>query len=976
MVLTKLIMQAFGPFAGKEEVDFQRLNHDSQIFLISGATGSGKTTIFDAICFALYGKVSGRRKEPKTLKSSFASEKTVSYVELSFISNEKTYRIIRYPQQERKNRRLETIVTSQKAELILPDNRRIDKIKQVDEEIEKILGIEEEDFEKLVMLPQGQFQKLLLEKGKDRVKTLRQIFRTQLYGDITELLCKKAREMESGYEALENQCRRVFADVAIEGVCFDELSIEEGYDLLQKHCKIKEEELKRKSERLNQWQEQIQSCRETIAQAKKQKEQLLLLHKNEAEMERLRAKKEEIRQLEQDVRQMRVIQSVYSMYRLCEDAKKQLHNLQHRLEQTEKAYAKAKETEEKYQAKAKEMADMREEIQVLQKQAAVLLGKEEKAKKKEELQKKYVSAEKRVHLLEEQKQLQKWEEELLSLQSRIKLKQEMEAASKEMAEVERRLKKAQQDYLEGCRMYFETQAASLAGQLQEGKPCPVCGSIHHPKKAVSQSAIEQEEVHRLLQQKDALAQHFQKLKYEQEKRTDLDDPHQTLAELIRQKEAVQKKKASIKEQTGDIPAGNLEALWEETFLEREKLKAALCEYREEDLDWKGYKAKREESERQIQNLLTRMEEIENQYEKSRKEADDWREQKASVSAKAAQVKEQILQYEKSLNQALDKEHISRLALEGCEEKMQRLKEKENALEEYHAKVKQTSALIQVLRSQTADHPMPDIETLSQEQSHLLQEGEKLQTEMKGLTEKLAVFRVCRKNVGDHLMKMKQGAENFGVVKRLSKVARGSLHSMSFEKYVLASYFDEVISYANLRAERMHHFHYQLIRLQNEEDDGISLGVLDTYSGDIRPVNTLSGGETFVASLSLSLGLADVISNQAGGVWFGTMLIDEGFGSLDDEYLDSVVDCLSQLQNSHRQIGMISHVKQLKERISNVVLVKRQGAFEGSKICMPGMEEKKSVGKRLPASGFFAYQESEQERNGAEEKVAARGHQEG
>lgn len=946
MKLNKIILQAFGPFARKEVIDFSKLE-PSSIFLISGPTGSGKTTIFDAICFALYGKVSGRRKEPKTLKSSFSSPEILSFVTLEFTCNGSRYQITRYPQQEKLGSRGNIITVNSKAELILPGGKQVTKIQLVDDEIKKIIGIGEDDFEKLVMLPQGKFQKLLLEKGKDRVGTLRHIFKTELYAKITELFYKKSKELDNAQNEWEKQCRLILEDVS--DLDFNEVSIPEGVAMLHKY----NEECRGKEAVLNEQKGNLEinksKAQERISQARKVEENFRILMEKEAEFENLQNQKLKMNKIAEEIKKFQSFEELFSVYGQLKQYEKQLEESENSLKKAKADYIKCEGKFKLCEEEMKKSAGLSRQIQDLQKSILLLENEESRAGKKEILQKRLNGIEKDIFTLKKQKKADEIQQEIASIKEKIEQKTKWDFLSKSILKTKWELKRAQENYLELSGAYLKSQASSLARRLREGESCPVCGSLHHPKKAEDLTLhIEQSDIENCLQIRDRLSQKLQDLKFRQEREgepANADIP--TLQKSL--KDAEERLSNTC---FNTLLSEDILQRWERASLEKEKLLAALEEYPEEFLSLEEYRAKKIYLQENLRQNSAELERIQQTHLNLQREIGALCERKDSLQAQTEKTKRELNEESSSFLNLLDEKGSSEAELIEMQAKRTFLEEKRKVLEEYKGKTKEVSAVVKLLKSQLDGVGMPDIPLLTKQLDEITEKYNKCELEHSKLKEKLAVQLLCEKNLNRVYEQMKIATHKYGILQKLSQVARGSQNGMSFEKYVLSSYFDEVIAYANLRAEKLSGFHYQLIRMQDEYQDGISLGVLDTYNGDVRPINTLSGGETFVASLSLSLGLADVISKNAGGAVLETMLIDEGFGGLDDQYLKSVTDCLTQLRGNYRQIGIISHVKQLKEQISNQISIEKCGPFEGSRIRVHGEGDFESE-KSSYSSGFLS-----------------------
>ena len=909
----KLIMSAFGPYAGRTELDFTKLG-ERGLYLISGDTGAGKTTIFDAIVFALYGEASGASREPYMFRSKYAAGDTPTFVELTFSYRGRQYKIFRNPEYERKKSRGDG-VTSEKAnaELTMPDGKVIAKVKDVNRAVVEILGLDRDQFSQIAMLAQGDFARLLLSPTEERKKIFQKVFRTHAYQCLQDELraqastvnaqCQQARSAIAQYiRGIECDGNGAFAErvgVAKSGgmpteevtellsriICDDRAAAEETDGKL-KECEAKLEKLNvliSKADERENIKEQYLLCTRRIADGE---ERLAIL---KSELEARGEDGGKIAALVGDIAAFNANLPLYDeleakrgeVGRLKTVVKSRRENLQNFIAASERARVKAAELESE-----------REKI----KSAEIEL----------------------VKLQSEVKELDEKKSELVRILSDVaKLQTEYSEYRKAAENYEKARAQsvaAQDKYSALNRAYLDAQAGVLASDLQEGKPCPVCGSLHHPAPA----SLEQGGVC-------------------------------GAAELERCK--AEADRAAEGERAASEAAGKLKGAYD---ARSERIKRDAAKYTEIAAGVKLNDVK--DALNGIYSGVNRLFDEKNATliavrrtceaaERIKAEAENIRAQTEKLTADMTEAKLQIGSAESGISQA--EQSISELKAklafpdrDGALKQKARWEEDKKRLEEGLERAKAAFAecdkSIEKLRAQAENYAAALKAGEDGEPAVWKAEAEELKARKAALTEtsRQAHYRLqtnlrCQSELKRAAAEACETERRYGWIKTLSDTANGNLsgkEKIMLETFVQAAYFDRVIVRANRRLLVMTNNQYELRRCataeNNRSQSGLELDVIDHYNGSSRSVKTLSGGESFKASLSLALGLSEEIQSSAGGIKLDTMFVDEGFGSLDGESLAQAIRALDGLSEGDRLVGIISHVAELKDKIDRQVLVKK------------------------------------------------------
>lgn len=881
----KIKISAFGPYKNCIDIDFEMLG-ESGIFLITGDTGAGKTTIFDSISFALFGEVSGSNRPVPSVRSDFANNDTETFVELEFTHKNKKYKIRRNPAYERTKKRGEgTTKTSADASLEY-DDKVISGTKNVDIKIEEILGINSKQFKQISMLAQGEFLKILFAESKDRTEIFRRIFDTDIYNQIAKRLADKTRIAKAELEQLKdyfaiNSSNIVWKDgiQSVQPKDVNELFIQEILEKLQQEIKVNSEQFGKCQEQIGKQSDENSKMEKEIMAQKDKNDKIDRCQKLQDEQKVLQEKQEDIKQKEILIQKS---QEIINKILPKEDKKKEL--------------------EKEILQKQKVLQDISEKIELGKK-------KEEKFKQILELIEIIKGQFQKYSELKDGKT--ELEDKIKKLQVIIKEQENKKIASENAQKLEVEWEKLSTEVLEKEKEFFKEQAGILAEKLKENEPCPVCGSLHHPNLAIkSTSVLTKEELDNLKEKEEKSRK---TLTDATNKVTEINSKIETLIKEFGEKPDVElynKKYLEISEELekayNQLNDNYKQIMLKDIVIEsfeydifKEKITNKISKEREEFLK---LQTQQEENKKQIDELLQKQEKAQNDYQNTLKELGFENEE----------------QYKKSVLNNLQIEIFSK------------------EIEKYKTDVTINATKLEEIQKEIKGFEKVDLTAKIQEFNNKKQ---KLEDMRKQQMEYHRIFENNNRILVDlqtNSKKLDSKIKEFTMVEDLSKIANGTVYGkrrIEFEQFVQASYFDMVIIEANKRLLKMTDNRFLLVRKESSErvsdKIGLELEVIDNYNGKRRDVKSLSGGEAFKAALSLALGLSDVIQSYSGGIVVDTMFIDEGFGSLDTESREQAINTLNQLTDNHKLIGIISHVTELKERIDKKIIVTK--STEGSKI---------------------------------------------
>ena len=901
----KITMSAFGPYAGEVTLDMQKLGK-SGIYLITGDTGAGKTTIFDAISYALYGEASGNYRENTTLRSKYASADTPTFVELEFEYNNEIYKINRNPEYPRPNKRGEGFTKqSANAELVMPDGSVITKIKEVNAKVEEIIGINKNQFSQIAMIAQGDFRKLLNCETNERSKIFRKIFKTEPYHNIEIKLSslfnelKRNREKEkSGIEQYINQLkcnendtlsleleRAKSGDVLIEdviklaGEIINKDTLE--YTKTQKNIESINEEIEKINSNIKLYENQ-EATKKAYAEASAKLEELKT-KRNDCEKAYKSAEAQRER-LDDLTRKINLINSKMPKY-------DELKSLENSINERTQSFEKSNN------------------LLKLKQQEITLLEKEidEKSKALEEVK----GADLLVQKLTAQKEEIKKKAEALK-----ELKTEIDRCKTE----QKNLKNAQSfaksaldeygalenEYNQIYIAFFNEQAGIIADELKDGEPCPVCGSTSHPNLArKSENAPSQADVES--------AQNL--VKKAQEKADKARDTASALKsrfdEIAANVKSAAKKLFGTDDNVFDDYNSNINALKKEYDCTLALLKTAnekLNLYQKLDKEIPKIQEKQKSISDEISKLNTQKASDEAFISENTKRVISIKSELDFESADLA--KDKLKEYTNLSNDIKNAIEKSKNDFDDIKSKYDTQKGKKASLENALKEFKEI-----------------DLASLNEKSLKLNEYKKDIDKTAKSLYSRIESNKLLVDNISKKRDILKGYDDKYVWLKALSETANGDIsgkEKITLETFVQMTYFDSIIRKANIRLLTMSDGQYELVRRSDAEtlkkNEGLALDVIDHFNGSSRSVSTLSGGESFMASLCLALGLSDENQSSNGGIKLDTMFVDEGFGSLDGEALDRALSALTSLSQGNRLVGIISHVDALRDRIDNKIVI--------------------------------------------------------
>ena len=906
----RLTMSAFGPYAGKQVLEMDSLGTGG-LYLITGDTGAGKTTIFDAITFALYGEPSGDNRSASMLRSKYAAPDTPTDVELVFEYAGKQYTVKRSPEYTRRKTRGEgETKQAASAELYLPDGTVETKQTSVNQRITGILGVNREQFRQIAMIAQGDFLKLLLADTTERQKHFREIFRTGIYQQLQDRLKEETANVSRERENRKNSTRQY-----VRGILCAEDDPLEGEVTRAKNEDMLTEDI---VDLLNRLIERDGKEEETA------EEELAGMNRRAEELTRRLTRAEEQRKARTEIEAAR-------MERTAKEAEK---------DALEAAVAREKGRTKELEEKTAETARIRDELpayrqaeirraEIASEEAMLNKKKEEKEKlgqdalriagelqaMKNERQPLETAGEDRDRLKREEEQERERGTKLRTLQQKLEQLEELRRAARQAREeylgaeneAAERLREAE----DKRRAFNREQAGIMAEQLQDGEPCPVCGAVHHPHKAEkSENAPSEADVRNA----EKRAREAQKTA------TDKSAKSGTAAGNVQAAEEAARQQAA--EMLGEI-------LLEDAA---EKISSQLEEARDH---FRILKEKIQAEE----NRVARREQLDRLIPAKEKELEAKNAEAGGADVAAASLTAAL--NEKRLNADAEEKKLRFAGRRAAEDRIREL-EKEtadmkaaadqarNALEEWKRRMAGLQARIEQCEKLISDAENIDAEACKAEQQELNARRDMCTRRLSEVNHRRESNTAAQRNILETADAMAELDRKWQQVNALSATANGKLQGkdkVMLETYIQMTYFDRILRRANIHLMQMSSGQYELKRRETAGDmraqSGLDLDVTDHYNGSSRSVKTLSGGESFIASLSLALGLSEEIQAGAGGIRLDTMFVDEGFGSLDEETLQHAMRALNSLTESNRLIGIISHVSELRREIDRQIVVKKE-----------------------------------------------------
>lgn len=994
MMPISLTLSAFGPYPDTITIDFESFQEDG-LFLITGPTGSGKTMIFDAMIFALYGKTSGQIRQTDSLRCDHALNEIPTFVEFSFSLHQQNYTIKRNPKYYLEGKKTPK---QPSALLTLPDGKMVEGIKEVNQKMISLLGVDDQQFKQICMIAQGEFTKLIMASSDEREKVLRELFHSETYQKLEEKLKVHLKVYQDKYDLLLNKRKDLM----------QELQIEDHQEYLSKQTKLiasQQKEYDDLKKDLDQKKQQLQLYRlqnQRLIQLKDLKQQFQDLKKQENDYQELNKTVDTLKKAQETnylyisyIKQQKKLQTLNlnqedflkqlkKLEKDYQEKKVQANSLDYKQQTKEKLQNQIQETKQlinqiyQYQNDYQNLQTLKQQYRMLDEEHKLFLKKKEKfenglqrdqerIQSEQQVQSKYELIKQQYVRLNEQKvkvhQLSDYYDQIL------KLNENKSDLQEDYTVVEKQVDYEKMQYNQMEKLYFRKQAGIFALQLKEDQPCPICGSLHHPhpaqieKEDITKEKLDQQ-AKKVKQQEHRLQDILQKiLLSNQKKEMIVKQTKQLSSELNIQEELskeifikeldhlskdekrmkkeylelqdelkyIQKLKKSVALSLKDMSTYESKELKQAQSLENiqvqihqlsGKLDDSMRQYELGEVN-KSY----QQVQKKYRQLSLEIETIQQDYEKVKNKY-------LEIKTKISSLNQQIIQ-EQEIYDELDNKYHTALDAFINEEEFLNLKTQINQIsilekkyQDYLISLKSLNEQIISLENEVKDSTYVDLSSLSE----IIKEVNQQLREKNDDLEKLKIDYSLKEKMIKDIQKINQQLEKdedtYQRYLDLYNLASGKNNArVSIERYVLATYFENMLIYANVIMKQLSQGRYQLLRKDDagkgRSQQGLELDVFDQESGNIRSIKTLSGGESFKAALSLALGLSRMVQDYAGGIELNTLFIDEGFGSLDSQSLDQAMNCLMELHHENKLIGIISHVSDLKDRIERQLVVERK-----------------------------------------------------
>ena len=986
MMPISLTLSAFGPYPDTITIDFESFQEDG-LFLITGPTGSGKTMIFDAMIFALYGKTSGQIRQTDSLRCDHALNEIPTFVEFSFSLHQQNYTIKRNPKYYLEGKKTPK---QPSALLTLPDGKMVEGIKEVNQKMISLLGVDDQQFKQICMIAQGEFTKLIMASSDEREKVLRELFHSETYQKLEEKLKVHLKVYQDKYDLLLNKRKDLM----------QELQVEDHQEYLSKQTKLiasQQKEYDDLKKDLDQKKQQLQLYRlqnQRLIQLKDLKQQFQDLKKQENDYQELNKTVDTLKKAQETnylyisyIKQQKKLQTLNlnqedflkqlkKLEKDYQEKKVQANSLDYKQQTKEKLQNQIQETKQlinqiyQYQNDYQNLQTLKQQYRMLDEEHKLFLKKKEKfenglqrdqerIQSEQQIQSKYELIKQQYVRLNEQKvkvhQLSDYYDQIL------KLNENKSDLQEDYTVVEKQVDHEKMQYNQMEKLYFRKQAGIFALQLKEDQPCPICGSLHHPhpaqieKEDITKEKLDQQ-AKKVKQQEHRLQDILQKILLSNQKKEMLvKQTKQLSSELTIQEELskeifikeldhlskdekrmkkeylelqdelkyIQKLKKSVALSLKDMSTYESKELKQAQSLENiqvqihqlsGKLDDSMRQYEIGEVN-KNY----QQVQKKYRQLSLEIETIQQAYEKVKNKY-------LEIKTKISSLNQQIIQ-EQEIYDELDNKYHTALDAFINEEEFLNLKTQINQIsilekkyQDYLISLKSLNEQIISLENEVKDSTYVDLSSLSETIKEVNQQLREKNDDL----EKLKII----KDIQKINQQLKKDEDTYQRYLDLYNLASGKNNArVSIERYVLATYFENMLIYANVIMKQLSQGRYQLLRKDDagkgRSQQGLELDVFDQESGNVRSIKTLSGGESFKAALSLALGLSRMVQDYAGGIELNTLFIDEGFGSLDSQSLDQAMNCLMELHHENKLIGIISHVSDLKDRIERQLVVERK-----------------------------------------------------
>ena len=994
MMPISLTLSAFGPYPDTITIDFESFQEDG-LFLITGPTGSGKTMIFDAMIFALYGKTSGQIRQTDSLRCDHALNEIPTFVEFSFSLHQQNYTIKRNPKYYLEGKKTPK---QPSALLTLPDGKMVEGIKEVNQKMISLLGVDDQQFKQICMIAQGEFTKLIMASSDEREKVLRELFHSETYQKLEEKLKVHLKTYQDKYDLLLNKRKDLM----------QELQVEDHQEYLSKQTKLiasQQKEYDDLKKDLDQKKQQLQLYRlqnQRLIQLKDLKQQFQDLKKQENDYQELNKTIDTLKKAQETnylyisyIKQQKKLQTLKlnqedflkqlkKLEKDYQEKKVQANSLDYKQQTKEKLQNQIQETKQlinqiyQYQNDYQNLQTLKQQYRMLDEEHKLFLKKKEKfenglqrdqerIQSEQQVQSKYELIKQQYVRLNEQKvkvhQLSDYYDQIL------KLNENKSDLQEDYTVVEKQVDHEKMQYNQMEKLYFRKQAGIFALQLKEDQPCPICGSLHHPhpaqieKEDITKEKLDQQ-AKKVKQQEHRLQDILQKILLSNQKKEMLvKQTKQLSSELNIQeelsKEIFIKELGHLSKDEKRMKKEYLELQDELKYIQKLKKSVALSLK-----DMSTYESKELKQTQSLENIQVQIHQLSGKLDDSMRQYEigevnknyqqvlkeyrqlsleietiqqDYEKVKnkyLEIKTKISSLNQQIIQ-EQEIYDELDNKYHTALDAFINEEEFLNLKTQINQIsilekkyQDYLISLKSLNEQIISLENEVKDSTYVDLSSLSETIKEVNQQLREKNDDLEKLKIDYSLKEKMIKDIQKINQQLKKDEDTYQRYLDLYNLASGKNNArVSIERYVLATYFENMLIYANVIMKQLSQGRYQLLRKDDagkgRSQQGLELDVFDQESGNVRSIKTLSGGESFKAALSLALGLSRMVQDYAGGIELNTLFIDEGFGSLDSQSLDQAMNCLMELHHENKLIGIISHVSDLKDRIERQLVVERK-----------------------------------------------------
>ena len=905
----KLIIAGFGPYAGVQELDFEKLG-TSGLYLITGDTGAGKTTIFDAITFALFGEASGEFREPGMLRSKYAKADAPTYVELTFVYGGKQYHIRRNPEYERaKVRGSGTTKQTAEAALTYPDGHVVTRLKDVDQSVQEIIGLTRDQFSQVAMISQGDFRKLLQADTKDRQKIFRDIFGTGLFVTLQNRLKEQAGAVrdkkDQTYRSIQQYISGMVCNadsllsIDVKKAKAAELPVADVMELFENILKEDREKEAAAELQLTETESEIQKISTQLTQAEAYaatKEALAQKELAEAEQEAALAAAEDAWNAAQDtIPEQEEIAKTINQIDWLLPSYSELESKITAQRNAEREITEAVNAQQQAQNKKVSLSNEIDTLKAEQKQLANIATEKEKLTAQwQQLSERHTG----------------FLELIIDLQTLSVQREDLSQLQDDYLQANATASRLLQEYDRKNRAFLDEQAGIIASTLKEGMPCPVCGSASHPQPAaLSKDAPTEAEVKKARKAYNDAQKKAANASTEAGKQQGIVTTTET---------------ALLKTISMLLPGTELNDAAAKAKEQASQLSLQITELEAQIADAKAKIIR-------LDTLDTLIPQKENALQETEAMLTAAREQIAARTTNSEDLKQQIAALKEKLTFP-DKASAEK-EMKCLQAKLRHLKNALTAAESTKNQGKENLAAIRAaieeLRKQLDTGTEADIPALLAKKNELSGWKNSIHAELKTVHTRIKTNEDARTSIAKKQAELEDAESRYIWMKALSDTANGTLsgkEKIMLETYIQTTYFDRILSRANIRLQKMSGGQYDLKRRRTAANmrgqSGLELDIVDHINTTERSVNTLSGGEAFLASLALALGLSDEVQ-MSTGIRLDTMFVDEGFGSLDSEALSKAYTTLAGLTEGNRLVGIISHVSELKERIDKQIVVTKE-----------------------------------------------------